>query len=402
VAGPVLALVLLPVFLSVSFSAGRVGWAAVNSPWRLTIYPPPAEAAQVAGYARALALSPLDPDFLYPCGASLVAALRDSPPEGRGVLAAELEQILAAMEQVNPRDYLRPWLAGQAALVQGDGLRAAEGVDLAAALAPSYEELHLQAACIRLTWLFAKAPPSGPERRAHLRRILEHFRFVLRVLPWRENDVVGWLEAAGAAPMEIVELWPPDDPRSVLPRLRYWVRLSHWGLAEAEAERLSPETATNPWCPALLGLTAFGQDQLEAGLEHWRTVLARLSHQKVPDVEDWLAHAAGRLSAPAALAVAERLTETATRLPAFAAALAVRLIQAGQYGAADRLAGLAAERCPTAEVYQAWAEAAAGLKDYRNALARLRHTWELSNRAEHWRPWVDGREKEWAPKVTPP
>jgi O-antigen ligase len=378
------------VFLAVALASARAGCAAAASPWLGWTAPPPAQAAHLQGYRRALRIAPQDPDLLYPYGLALAAKLQASPPRDQAQLRAELATVLEDMDQVNPQDHRRPLLEAQAYACLGEYERAAQAWDRTLAIAPAYRSLRMQAVLLRLDYVLPATPTVSAERFRELSLLFRDLRVLLRLEPEREEWFVSHMTQLGLSPFEIVDLWPREDPAAVMRRARFWAGQRHWGAVGWELSRLPGSEAGTPWAQALRGAVDFAEGNLEQGLKQWEAALAHPACATDPGLERWLAEEVDRIPSSAALLLAERQAQTAAQLPAIALALGWRLVRDDRLEAADRIMALAVHRRPEAGLYRCWAEVAVRQGDYVAALARARMAWDISPRASRWRKWFEG------------
>lgn len=374
--------------LVLAFFCGRIGWAASRSPWLGSMVPPPARAEQVETYRRALEISPSDPDLLYPCARSALQALREWPAESQERSRELFEAVVRAIRENNPQDYQAYILEGEFAEWKGNFAKAAECFDQAVERAPAYQALRLQAAMLRLNGVFVKTPPLSAAAQENLRLVMNHLRLLMALDPSHESSFVAALQQAGALPIEVVELWPRDDPKFALSRARYWSSLRNWDLVAMELKRLNVEES-DPWLAALQGRVFFERGEISSGVSAWRLALTQA--QKVRDVQQtaWLTREVGTLCDEAIHKLAEQATGEASGSAFFALAVAGRLIQNQRLAAADALLETTAARSTMPEVYRAWAELALRLGDQASARARAQQAVALANHAPEWRAWQE-------------
>lgn len=385
--------VMLPLFIWLAVCAVRIGVAASLSPWLGLVVPPEPNAEHVGSYREALKWSPRDPVLVPLQAASAVKALRSPDPKKSEELRVEAAAAISALRQLNPRDYRAYWLEAAVQAQGGNQERVMEALEKAVALAPAYRLLRLQAAQTRLVEGVARAELFSEERDAHLDRLLEHMRMLLRMYPGREGRFLEALRSADVMPEERAKLWPGGEPADRLRRAQLWIGQERWDVAERELAGVSARGADLLWLDALNGRVHLERLEFEAGLAAWRRVLLALRPTERRILKWMRSQINERLPIEAALPLAEKLAADLSRHPSLCLTLARRLIREKKLEEADRLLAVSVDRRPTRDAFRCWAELAVRMGDPEAALSHARQAFQLSDRSPQWSRWFDSIEK---------
>jgi hypothetical protein len=155
------------------------------------------------------------------------------------------------------------------------------------------------------------------------------------------------------------------------------------------------------WYHAVKGRLFMAQANETGGAVEWREALRRSAEGEAVSVTNWMIEALGFLYLRDLEALADGLGEQAVRHSRLGLQLAMRLAQHGSLRRADRLLRELAEGRPTAWNWRIWAEMAVQLRDRPNAQSRARRAYDLSNRSEEWRNWLQRVQAAVAPAPAP-